>query len=131
MNSFNHYAYGAIGDWMYRTMAGIDTESDAPGYKRITIKPHLTNKLTFANAALETYYGKVASHWKKEGSKLQLEVQIPANTTATIYIPSTSADKVREGGRLLNAVKEIRQKGSDSSYVAVEVGSGKYVFTTE
>jgi alpha-L-rhamnosidase len=131
MNSFNHYAYGAIGDWMYRVMTGIDTDSTAPGYKRIIIKPHLTDKLTFADAALETYYGKVASSWKKEGGKLQMEVTIPANTTALIYVPATSAEKVREGGRLLSAVKELHQKGADRGYVAVEVGSGKYVFTTQ
>src|SRR6185295_7863043 len=69
MNSFNHYAYGAIGDWMYRVVAGIDTDEDRPGYKRIRIKPHPGGSLTFANADLMTYYGKISSHWKVEGGK--------------------------------------------------------------
>src|SRR5258705_7551070 len=92
MNSFNHYAYGAIGDWMYRVIAGIDTYSDAPGYKHIRIKPHTGGNLTFANADLETYYGKVSSHWKVENGKLIMEVVIPPNTMAAIFVPGSSAD---------------------------------------
>jgi alpha-L-rhamnosidase len=131
MNSFNHYAYGAIGDWMYRVMTGIDTDPEAPGYKRIVIKPHLTDKLTFANAELQTYYGKVASQWQREGGRLQLNVVIPANTTAIVYIPAQSIEAVREGGRPLAALKEIRLKGTQVNYMAVEVGSGQYRFTVE
>ncbi len=131
MNSFNHYAYGAIGDWMYRTMAGIDTETGAPGYKRIVIKPHLTAKLAFARAALETYYGRVVSEWKNEGGKRQLAVEIPGNTTATVYIPAASADAVREGGRLLRDAKDIRVKATEGGYVVVELGAGNYLFTAD
>src|SRR5205085_1510675 len=64
MNSFNHYAYGAIGDWMYRVIAGIDTYENAPGYKKIKIRPVIGGGLTYANADLKTYYGTVSSHWK-------------------------------------------------------------------
>ena len=102
MNSFNHYAYGAIGDWMYRVVAGIDTKPDMPGYKGIVIKPTLDSRLTSASAEYQTYYGKIKSSWKIEGGKVQLDVEIPANTKATIHVP-----------------------GGD----VVEVGSGKYSFT--
>lgn len=129
MNSFNHYAYGAIGDWMYRVMAGIDTDPSAPGYKKIIIRPQLTDKLTFAAADLQTYYGSVGSHWKREGNKVQLDVVIPANTTATVYIPSTSPDAVREGNNPLSSVKEISMKGQEGAYTVVELGSGKYSFS--
>jgi len=87
MNSFNHYAYGAIGDWMYRVVAGIDTKADAPGYKQITIKPTIDERLKSASAEYETYYGKIKSSWKVENGKVQLDVEIPANTKATIYVP--------------------------------------------
>src|SRR5688500_9861654 len=64
MNSFNQYAYGAIGDWMYRVVAGLDTEEDAPGYKTIQSKQHLGRNLPHAAAALQSYYGKTSSGWK-------------------------------------------------------------------
>jgi alpha-L-rhamnosidase len=73
MNSFNHYSYGAIGDWMYRAVAGIDTYTDEPGYKHIRIMPHVGGNLTYANADLKTYYGTVSSHWKID-NELQLDV---------------------------------------------------------
>jgi len=131
MNSFNHYAYGAIGDWMYRVITGIDTYEEAPGYKQIKIKPHLGGNLTYANADLETFYGKVSSHWKKENGHLQLDVEVPVNTTAKIYIPSENVDGIKEGGRVLSAVKELKVGGKEGDYILVEVGSGSYHFAID
>jgi alpha-L-rhamnosidase len=129
MNSFNHYAYGAIGDWMYRSVAGIDTYEDGPGYKHIKIEPHLGGNLTFVNADLQTYYGLIASHWKIENGGLRLNVEIPANTKATIYIPADNVDSIEEGGNpLSNSIKVI---GTKDGYTAVETGSGKYTFTVK
>jgi alpha-L-rhamnosidase len=131
MNSFNHYAYGAIGDWMYRVVAGIDTDESGPGYKHITIKPHIGGGLTFARADLQTYYGKVSAHWKTENGRLQLDVEIPANTKATVYIPASTVESIKEGGRALTSVKELEVRGKEGDYIAVEVGSGSYQFTWE
>jgi alpha-L-rhamnosidase len=129
MNSFNHYAYGAIGDWMYRVMAGLDTYEDEVGYKHSRIKPHIGGGFTNVSASLETYYGKLSSSWKVEGEKLTMEIEIPANTTATVYIPATDATKVLEGGKPLSAAKEIELAGTEEGYVVVKIGSGKYQFT--
>ena len=63
MNSFNHYAYGAIGDWMYRVLAGINTETDVAVYKKIRIQPYVEKDLTNASASLLTNYGMVSSSW--------------------------------------------------------------------
>jgi alpha-L-rhamnosidase len=131
MNSFNHYAYGAIGDWMYRAIAGIDTDESGPGYKQIRIKPHIGGNLTFARADLQTYYGKVSSHWKSENGKLQLNVEIPANTKATVYIPAPAVESVKEGGVSLSSAKDLKVKGKEGDYVVVEAGSGSYHFTWE
>ncbi|MCW3090254.1 MAG: alpha-L-rhamnosidase [Ferruginibacter sp.] len=131
MNSFNHYAYGAIGDWMYRVVAGIDTYEDAPGYKHIRIRPHIGGNLTFANADLKTYYGLVSAHWKTENGGIALEVKVPANTTATIYIPAADATAVKEGGASLSDVKNMVVKGKEDGYVIVETGSGSYHFTVD
>jgi len=92
MNSYNHYAYGAIGDWMYRTIAGINSATDAPGYKSIVIAPKPGGKLTQATAELETAYGTVKSAWVLENNLLKLDVTIPANTRATIMLADSSHD---------------------------------------
>ncbi|WP_153798827.1 alpha-L-rhamnosidase [Foetidibacter luteolus] len=129
MNSFNHYAYGAIGDWMYRVVAGIDTYDDAPGYKHIRIKPHSGGGLTHVTATLQTYYGPVTSAWSTTGAGFSLNVTIPANTKATVYIPASSAGSVKENNAELSSVAGLTVKGTEDKYVVVEVGSGKYSFT--
>lgn len=128
MNSFNHYAYGAIGDWMYRVMAGIDTDESAPGYKRIVIKPHVGGNFTHASASLQTYYGEVSSGWKKENNQLVWDVNIPANTTATLYIPAKSAEAVKENNTVLSSAEGIKVQKAEEGYVVVEASSGKYQF---
>lgn len=87
MNSFNHYAYGAIGDWMYRTIAGISPQAEGPGYKVIRICPEPGGGLSSAAAELETAYGKVSSSWKIKGTLFTLQVEIPPNTSASIKLP--------------------------------------------
>jgi len=127
MNSFNHYAYGAIGDWMYRTVAGL--REGAPGYKEIIVQPHIGGNLTQANADLKTYYGNASSHWKIENGKLQMDVEIPANAKATIYIPAKSADDIVESGKPVSASADIKIAGNENGYIIVKVGSGVYHFS--
>jgi len=126
MNSFNHYAYGAIGDWMYRVAAGL--RETAPAYKQFVVQPHLGGDFTYMNADLKTSYGKAASHWKINGNQLIMEVEVPVNTTATVFIPSKSADAITESGKALSACKDLTVSGTEGKYVVVKVGSGKYTF---
>ncbi len=129
MNSFNHYAYGAIGDWMYRVVAGIDTEEDAPGYKKIIVKPQLGGKLTYANAVLQSNYGRIYSGWKIENGQLVFDVEIPANTTASVYIPAASASTITESGQPLENSTDLKpQQTKEKGYTLVTLGSGKYQF---
>ena len=128
MNSFNHYAYGAIGDWMYRAMTGLDTETDAPGYKAIRIQPRPGGGFTEAAAELQTLYGLAASRWKRDEQNLTLEVEIPANTTATIYVPAPDASVVTESGKPLSALPDIRVTGLENGQVVLKIGSGQYRF---
>jgi alpha-L-rhamnosidase len=86
-------------------------------------------KLTQAAASLDTYYGKASSDWKLENGKMLLSVEIPANTTATIYVPAASPDGVQESGKPLTSVSNVQVSGTEKGYVAVKVGSGKYQFT--
>jgi len=127
MNSFNHYSYGAIGDWMYRVAAGIDTYEDGPGYQHIRIQPHPGNGLNNVEADLQTYYGKVSSHWRSETGSLFVDVEIPANTKATVYLPAREG-LVTEGGQPLGSIKEIEVKGVEPGYLILNLGSGSYHF---
>jgi len=129
MNSFNHYAYGAIGDWMYRVMAGIDTYEDGVGYKHSRIKPHIGGGFTSASAKLDTYYGRLSCEWEIDGERLTMEIEIPANTTATVYVPADDSAPILEGGKAISLVKEIVVTGKEEEYVILKVGSGKYHFT--
>ncbi|WP_462253405.1 family 78 glycoside hydrolase catalytic domain [Ferruginibacter sp.] len=128
MNSFNHYAYGAIGDWMYRVMVGLDTYEDGPGYKHIKIQPHIGGGFTHASASLQTYYGTLSSGWKTEAGKIILDVEIPANTTATVYVPAANAEAITENGTALSSLKDITVTGKENDFVILKIGSGKYHF---
>ena len=131
MNSFNHYAYGAIGDWMYRNIAGINTTLDGPGYKNIVIKSIPGGGLTSAGGKLETYYGTISSDWSIEGEKFTQHISIPVNTFADIYLPAGSIEKVMEGKKALQASKDIEIVGLEDGYVHIRVGSGKYGFLVD
>ena len=130
MNSFNHYAYGAIGDWMYRTITGLDIADGGEGYKKIKIQPHPGGQLSYANADLETGYGKLSVHWKIVDGKFLLNAEIPANTTAEIYIPATSIDAITENGKPLSALSGIAVGGNQGRYIVLQTGSGSYHFST-
>jgi len=130
MNSFNHYAYGAIGDWMYRVMAGLDSDPAAPGYKKIRIAPHIGGGFTQAAAGYQTPYGRVSSGWKLEYGQLIVEVEIPANTTATLRMPCTKAGSVSESRQALSQVSDIQVLGQENEYVLLKLGSGRYRFST-
>ena len=116
MNSFNHYAYGAIGEWMYRVMAGLEVDESRPGFRHAVIAPRVGGKLSFVDALHRSVYGKVGAKWEDDGSKVTLTVQIPANTTACVRLDR--AETVVEGDGL-----NFRKKGGDCE---AEAGSGTY-----
>ncbi|HET7118640.1 MAG TPA: alpha-L-rhamnosidase C-terminal domain-containing protein, partial [Hanamia sp.] len=129
MNSFNHYAYGAIGDWMYREMAGIDTYLDGVGYKHIRIKPHFDESISSVSGSLETYYGMIRSDWKVKDNKILMSVEIPANTFATIYIPTRNKDEIKENNIAVSLSKDLKIEGVEDGYTIVKAGSGVYHFS--
>ena len=127
MNSFNHYAYGAIGEWMYQHVAGIDIDPEQPGYKHILLYPHPGGGLTNASAEITTLYGKVGSSWRFEGDDFVYEVQVPANTSATVTLPYTKAEQVTEKSQPLSP----SLKGSVAQIqngITLKLGSGSYSF---
>ncbi len=126
MNSFNHYAYGAIGDWMYRVSAGIEIMS--PGYKHLLIQPHPSKRLTYSKATYESVYGTIASGWERAGNKIIVKVIIPANTTATVKLPVSSASTVTENGKNVSDNINFSNIRTVAENVLFEAGSGTYTF---
>ena len=128
MNSFNHYAYGAVGDWMYRVIAGIEIDVSAPGYKHILIQPQPGGGFTRARASHMSPYGKVGSAWELNNQEFQLIAEVPSNTCATVRLPRAALGKVNESGKLLAVGTGIIAVKQFADSVVVEVGSGQYVF---
>ena len=127
MTSFNHYAYGAIGNWLYTSVAGLTAE--APGYHQFTVRPQLGGGFTHANAQFETVYGPAQARWQITGTQIALDVTVPPNATATVYVPAASPDVVREGARKLDAGHGTPAGPAAGGYVPVRIGSGQYHFT--
>jgi alpha-L-rhamnosidase len=123
MNSFNHYAYGAIGEWLYRYVAGMDIDPENPGYKHILLAPHPGGGLTNAGVEFNSIYGKVKSAWKLDGSDFVYDVTVPANTTATVTLPAAKAGQVTLNGQV--AKVDLKQAGNA---VILNIGSGNYQF---
>lgn len=128
MNSLNHYAFGSIGEWLYRSVAGIDQEPGAVAYDRILIRPQLGGDLTWARASYHGIRGVVRSAWKLEGNTFELEVEVPVNTVATVVLPARAVDAVREGGRPIPDAEGVVVHGVDEGGLVLEVGSGSYAF---
>ena len=129
MNSFNHYAYGAVGEWMYRVMAGIEIDEAAPGYEHILIQPQPGGAFTSVKASHETPYGKVASAWTLKDGRFELAVEVPPNTRATVRLPRAELGSVTESGSPLGDGNGLRGRRQDGKDVVVEVGSGSYRFS--
>jgi alpha-L-rhamnosidase len=122
MNSYNHYAFGSVMAWVYRYAAGIDTSLQAPGFKQIVIRPHVDSRLTSAREEYDSIYGKIISDWQgAPAGPFSLKVTIPANTTATVFLPAITGAHVSESG------SPVEAQAQEGSY-AVHVGSGSYSF---
>ena len=119
MNSFNHYSLGSVGEWLYRHVAGIDLDPRTPGYGRVVIHPRPGGGLTHARAEYDSVRGRISSSWRIENDRFDLEITVPPNTTATVYVPATDAAGVTEG------VEFLREEDGTAVFV---VGSGRYEF---
>jgi alpha-L-rhamnosidase len=129
MNSFNHYSFGAVGQWMMAHSLGI--ERDAPGFRAFILQPEPdpTGVMTSAEGYYESMYGKISSSWKIDGKTLTFRATVPANTTATLYLPTSSEESVKDGAaraRNANGVTFVRYENGKAVYT---LKSGSYTFT--
>ncbi len=140
MNSFSHYSFGAVMQWGFQTLAGIDT--DGPGYKHIIIRPNPPSVGTTAAAGeakpidwvkahYDSIHGRIASAWRANGADFELTTTIPANTTATIFIPAKDAASVTEGGKALGDVAGVKLLRYENDRTVFEVESGTYRFASK
>ncbi len=129
MNSFNHYAYGAIGEWMYRVVAGLEIDPSEPGYRHVLIQPQPGGALTSADARLETLYGEAASAWALlDDDGFEVTAVVPPNARGTVRLPNAVLGEVTEGGRPVASAPGVRKVAQADGAVVVEVGSGRYRF---
>jgi alpha-L-rhamnosidase len=129
MNSFNHYAYGSCGQWMFSAMAGIDT--DGPGYQRLIIRPRPGGGITYVKAAYDSIHGRVASSWRQQPGQFQLDVAIPVNATATVYVPAQDVSAVTEGGIPAKAAPGVKFLRMADGAAVYQIGSGAYRFLSK
>jgi len=124
MNSGNHVML--IGDyvvWLYEDLAGIKSDPQKPGFKHIIMQPTPVGDLKFVKATHESPYGLISSEWHREGNKFDWQIEIPANTSATVSVPSTNPNAV--------TLKGIKPSRVENGRVIFELGSGKYHFTSD
>jgi alpha-L-rhamnosidase len=126
MNSFNHWALGAVGEWVWRTVAGISPDETHPGFRHFVIRPRPGGDVTWARGEYLSIRGRIASEWKREGGRFVLNVTIPPNTTATVYVPADDAGGVRESGRPAAQTEGVRFLRMDGGAAVYEIESGSY-----
>jgi alpha-L-rhamnosidase len=128
MNSFNHYAYGAVGDWMFENLGGIQAQS--VGYKAVRIAPLIGyGGLTSAKCSQQTAFGSLVTEWSVSGGTISLKVDVPVNTTATVCLPATDGAGVKEGSIAANTAPGVQFLRTENGAAVYGIGSGSYMFT--
>ena len=121
---------GNISAWFYHSLAGIRPDPKGPGFKRLILEPQPVGDLTWVKAHYDGPYGRIVSEWRKENGAFQWDVTVPPNSTATIYVPAKSPVEVREGGRPLDRIGDIKLLRMDNGRAVLMVSSGNYHFLT-
>lgn len=128
MNSYNHYAYGAIAEWMYERMAGISKDTDHPGFKHFVLQPTLdpSGTITTVEGSVESPYGPISSEWQVEGDTFSYQASVPANTTATLRISTDEVDGLMVGKQDLADADGVSFVGTEAGYAVYDLVSGEY-----
>ncbi|MBN2086034.1 MAG: family 78 glycoside hydrolase catalytic domain [Anaerolineales bacterium] len=130
MNSFNHYAYGAVGAWMYAVIGGIEPDPERPGYKHIVMHPRPGGGLARAAVELQSMYGGIQSDWTRADGRFDWKITVPANTTATIFIPAKDENRVTEGGRPWKQSHGVTFARMETGCAVFRLIPGAYNFST-
>ena len=117
---------GSIVGWLYHSLGGI--RPGGPGYKEILIKPNMVGDLHWVNSSYQSIHGEIVSNWKLRGNQVAMNITIPVNTTATVYIPAADAANVTESGESIDKVEGVRFIKMENDRALFTVGSGTYSF---
>ena len=123
-----HSCFISPGSWFYQGLAGIRPDESGPGFKKFIIKPAIVGDLTWVKCAYDSVHGRITSNWQRDGAKLTMEVVIPPNTTATVYVAATDAAGVSESGAPAAKAQGVKLLRMENSAAVYEVGSGSYRF---
>ena len=131
MNSFNHYSFGAVGQWMMAYSLGI--QRDEPGFKKFILQPEPdpTGQMTWAKGYYDSPYGRISSSWRVDNGTLTYSAIVPANTKATLYLPAASAKGILENGKPIAQSKIIKFIKFDNGKAVYELKSGSYTFISK
>ncbi len=131
MNSGNHVML--VGDlviWLYENLAGIQSDPAQPGFKHIIMQPQLVGDLKFVKASHRSPFGIIESAWQRSDDNFDWRITVPPNSTATVYLPASSANQITEGGKNLEKVKDVKFLKLEGGRAVLEVGSGSYHFVS-
>lgn len=131
MNSFNHYSFGVVGQWMMAYSLAI--QRDQPGFKKFILQPEPdpTGEMTWAKGYYDSYYGRISSSWKMQNKELMYSATVPPNTTATLYLPAIAISGIREGGKLIGGRKGIKFIGFKKAKAMLQLQLGTYEFSSQ
>ncbi len=131
MNSFCHYAIGSVGEWMYRSILGINPDEQQPGYRHFFLRPQVGGGLTWAKGGYDSISGRIVSEWKVDGDDFSWKITVPPNTTATVYVPTSDPATVRESGKAAALADGVSANGKVAGAAVFKVESGTYRFTSK
>jgi alpha-L-rhamnosidase len=126
--SQNHFMLGQINEWFYHDLAGIRPDDSAPAFKKIIIEPALIDGITWTKASYRSARGPISTEWRRAANGIELTVTIPANTTATVYLPAKSANDIGEGGVPATKAPGVQFLRIENGNALFEIGSGTYRF---
>jgi alpha-L-rhamnosidase len=125
-----HSCFTSPDNWFYQGLAGITADPKAPGFKNVIIKPAVVGDVTWVKAHHDSPYGRIESHWERKGRELTMNITIPANSSATVYVPAGRMEDVTIGGKQLEDAKGAEFMMQNGCAV-IQVGSGRYQFSSE
>ena len=129
--SHNHPMFGSVSEWFYRWLGGIQPAPDAAGFDRIIIRPQVVKEVDWVRCTYNSVRGRITSNWKRDGSRVKFEMEIPANTTALVYLPAKDFSQITEGGKPAPQVAGIRLERHEHGQVILHIGSGRYSFQVQ
>lgn len=129
MNSFNHYSLGSVCEWLYRHVAGIELDPNVAGFKQFVIKPYLGGGLKYAEASYNSIQGTIKSRWVRKEELFQLEIIIPANTKAQVFLPCEAESIALDSGESIEQCHHLQWSHHEEEYTVIAADSGTYHFS--